>query len=471
MPRTLKVNPYRKTDSYKYGHFRFIPRGTTNMMYYYEARGGEYPYTIPFGFQYIMKSHLEGQFGSAEELENAFDISNQHFGTPRMFNLNGWKHILNDHGGLLPLHIRAVKEGTKVGVKNVILMMEPTCERCVWLPGWTETIMEHGWFGSGVATRSHMTKELIKEFLLDTADDLSTLPYQLHDFGGRGVTCVEQMAIGSAAHMLNFAGTDTMPGFDLIQQFYDEGVSDWKVPAFSVAASEHSVTTLWGRERESDFVANALEEFPEGILSLVGDSYDIFNFTANIIGGDHRDKIRNRKGKVVVRPDSGNPKQITLEVMNILGEKFGIRETRNGYKLLPPCVGVLWGDGIDYYGVREILQTLKDNKWSAANIVFGMGGGLLQKLNRDTQKVAIKCCHAIVNGEQRDIFKDPITDPGKASKRGRLALIQDANGDYRTVSYKSDSNDYPLDQLETVFLNGEVKRSQTFANVRSQLGF
>jgi nicotinamide phosphoribosyltransferase len=468
MPRPFKPRPLHKTDSYKVGHWRFIVPGTTEMLYYYEARGGEYPYTILFDLQGNIIRNIEGKFATITDVEEAEYKAGLHFMTDRAFNKAGWRHVINKHGGHLPLNIRAVKEGIPVPVKNVMWTMKNTCDQCAWVPGWTETMLEHVWYPSAVVTRSRYTKQIIAEFLAETADDFSTLPYQLHDFGGRGVTCVEQMGIGAAAHLVNFQGTDTLPGIDYIEQFYGFGANGGEMPGYSVFASEHSVTTMWKREYEAKFVENALDEVPTGILSLVGDSYDIFNFTANIIGGTYRERIRNRNGKVVVRPDSGDPVKITLRVLEILGEKFGVRETSNGYKMLPPCVGVLWGDGIDHYGVRLILQAMKDAKWSAANIVFGMGGGLLQKVNRDTQKVAIKCCNAVINGEQVEIWKDPITDPGKASKRGRVALLEDSNGSYRTMSsIKGDGRmDYPFDLLEPTYLDGEVLRFQKFPEIR-----
>lgn len=466
MPRPFRPRPLHKTDSYKVGHWRFIVPGTTEMLYYYEARGGEYPYQVLFDLQGNIQRNIEGQFASLIDVEEAEFKAGLHFGSDRVFNKEGWRHVINTHGGYLPLEIRSVKEGTPVDVKNVMWTMKNTCDKCAWVPGWTETILEHTWYGSTVATKSRYTKQMIAEFLAETADNFDTLPFQLHDFGGRGVPCDLVMGIGAAAHLINFMGTDTLPGLDYIEQYYGFGIGN-EMPGYSVFATEHSITTMWQREFEAKFVGHALDEVPTGILSLVGDSYDIYNFTANIIGGTYRERIRNRNGKVVVRPDSGDSVQVTLRILEILAEKFGVSETSNGYKLLPPCVGVLWGDGIDHYGIRKILQAMKDAKWSAANIVFGMGGGLLQKLNRDTQKVAIKCCNAVINGEQVEIFKDPITDPGKKSKRGRLALLDDQNGGFHTMPYKGDGkNGYPFDLLEQVFLNGELKRFQKFPEIR-----
>jgi nicotinamide phosphoribosyltransferase len=385
----------------------------------------------------------------------------QHIGPWFPYNYNGWKHVLDDHGAMMPVEIKSVKEGTVVPVQNAIWTMRSTCPKCVWVPGWMETTLEHMWYGSAVATRSRMVRELFAGFLAETADDdFQGQPYQLHDFGGRGVTCNEQAAYGAAAHMINFKGTDTKVGMDYLRHFYGAP----KVAGYSVPATEHSVTTTWGRDGEGDFVAHCMEMYPEGILSIVGDTYDIFNFCREIIGGRFRDQIRNRKGKIVVRPDSGPPAKIVIQCLEILAEKFGFRENSKGYKELPPCIGMIWGDGMDYYAIRDLLQALKDNGWSASVIVVGMGGGLLQKLNRDTQKVAIKGCNAIINGVNVPLYKEPITDPGKNSKRGRVGLVQDTEGHYHTVQDTLNTGIYG-DLLELVYLNGEMKRFQTYDEI------
>lgn len=343
-----------------------------------------------------------------------------------------------------------------------MITIRNTDPKCFWLPGWLESVLQQVWYGSTVATKSRMVKELVAKYLGETADSLATLPFALHDFGYRGVSSTETAAIGGAAHLINFLGTDTKCAMDLLNQFYDAP----RVSGHSVAASEHSTMTTWGRGLEDSAVGNLLEKFPTGILSIVGDSYDIYNFSRNIVGGTYRDIIRSRSGKVVVRPDSGDPNVVVPTVLDILGEQFGVRENARGFKVLPPCIGVIQGDGMDYYSIQQLFETLKSLHWSTENVVVGMGGGLLQKLNRDTQKVAIKCSYARIDGEDVEVYKQPITDPGKNSKKGKQALIQAGDGtDFRTMSYTGDH--FPMDQLETVFLNGQVKRFQTLDEIRN----
>lgn len=461
MPRPLVINPLRLSDSYKDGHIWQYPKGTTDVYEYYEARGGEYPYQVLFGLQYILRSRLEGEFFNKHDLANELADSQVHFGAGYPYPVDAWQYLLDKHQGRLPVEIKAVKEGTPVPVHNAMITIHATDENCFWLPGWLESIIQQVWYPSTVCTKSRVVKELFKEFLEATADTMASWPFSLHDFAFRGVPCPEAAAIGGAAHLVNFLGTDTKAAMDLLHQFY--GAS--RVSGHSVAASEHSTMTTWEREGEAAAVGNLLDKFPTGIISIVGDSYDIYNFARTIVGTTHRERIRARSGKVVIRPDSGDPNVVVPKILGILGEQFGIRENSRGYKVLPPCIGVIQGDGMDYYTIRALLQTLKDAHWSAENIVVGMGGGLLQKVNRDTQKVAIKCSYAKINGKDVMVYKQPITDPGKNSKKGKQALVEDANGSYVTMSYSG--NEYPFDLLETVFLNGEVKRIQTLEEIRN----
>lgn len=223
--------------------------------------------------------------------------------------------------------------------------------------------------------------------------------------------------------------------------------------------SEHSVQTALGREGEEQVFEHLLNTYPKGILSVVIDSYDYKNFISGY-SEKFKDKILARDGKLVYRPDSGNPVLVTLDVLNRLELVFGATANSAGYRELNPKVGMLWGDGINHNDVEEILQAMKDNKWAASNIVFGMGSGLLQKINRDDMRFAFKSSCQKRDGVWHDIFKSPL-EGGKESKKGRLALIQE-NGTYRTVP-EGNRND----QLVTVFENGEIKKRYTFDEVRA----
>jgi len=236
--------------------------------------------------------------------------------------------------------------------------------------------------------------------------------FKLHDFGFRGVSSVESAAIGGAAHLVNFKGTDTMAALVCADECYGEAMAGYSIPA-----SEHSTMTSWGRERECDAMKNMLEKYPKGIVACVSDSYDVFKACTDYWGTALKETIEKREGVLVVRPDSGEIPQIVIDVLDKLASKFECTTTSTGHKLLPPCIRVIQGDGIDIKSLELILKTMKDKGYAADNLAFGSGGALLQKLNRDTNKCAFKCSYALVGDTGVDVVKDPITDPGKDPRK------------------------------------------------------
>jgi nicotinamide phosphoribosyltransferase len=459
MPEPFNPNPLHLADSYKNTHF--YEDSVQELLAYFESRGGEYPYTEFAGLQGILQEHFTGQFFNLQNLKDAQEDSQVHFYEGFPFKFDDWKYILDTHNGRLPVEIKAVKEGSVVPVSNVLYTVRSTDPRVPWVGQWMETVLQHTWYPTTVATKSRMCKELYAKYLAETSDSMAALPFQLHDFGFRGTTGAQAAGRGGAAHLINFLGTDTMVGMDYLHQYYGAP----RVSGFSVPATEHSMFTIKGRAGEADQVGAALRNYPKGIISLVGDSYNIFNFSKEILGCQFRDLIRAREGKVVCRPDSGDPVTQVPQLFDIFAESFGTRENGKGYKVLAPCIGVLWGDGMDLYSIQSLLRAIKAAHWSTENIVNGMGGGLLQKVNRDTQKFAIKLCNAVIDGVNIPVSKDPSTDHGKASKGGRLALLKQDRGRWFTVADQY-NNGVAFDQLETVFLNGEMKRFQTLDEIR-----
>lgn len=449
------------TDSYKVSHYRQYPPNTRTIYSYFESRGGRFEEVVFFGLQYLLKRYVEGVRVTSEHIAEAEELYAQHFGERTLFNKAGWEHILAKHDGRLPVRVRAVAEGTAVPVHNAMMTIENTDPMCYWLPNYLETLLVQTWYGSTVATISREIKKLILSYLVETGTP-EQIDFKLHDFGFRGVSSVESAGIGGAAHLVNFMGTDTVAALACIKKYYNTNAAH----GFSIPASEHSTITAWGRENEELAYANMLMQYPEGVVACVSDSYDIYNACERIWGMALRDKVLARKGTLVVRPDSGNPSEVVWNVVEILGEKFGYTHNRKGYKVLHPNVRVIQGDGVEYDAIRAILQTLKLHGWSADNIAFGMGGALLQKLNRDTQKFAFKCSWADVGGAGREVFKQPVTDASKASKRGRMKLVQTAEG-MCTVA-ESDAGD---DLLHTVFENGFMARSYTFDDVKNNAAF
>ncbi|XP_078596651.1 nicotinamide phosphoribosyltransferase-like [Branchiostoma floridae x Branchiostoma japonicum] len=450
------------TDSYKVTHHMQYPPETTTIFSYFESRGGKFKETVFFGLQYLIKRWLVGQVVTREKIAEAKDIYKKHFGQD-VFNEEGWNYIVEHHGGKLPLLIKAVPEGTVVPVKNVLFTVENTDPKCFWLTNWFETLLVQVWYPMTVATNSREQKKIIASFLHETADNMDGLPFKLHDFGFRGVSAVEAAAIGGAAHLVNFMGTDTIASLVMARKYYGADMA-----GFSIPAAEHSTITAWGKNGELEAFKNMLSRFPKGLVACVSDSYDIWNACENLWGKELKNMIVKRgesNSTLVVRPDSGEPADVVVKVLTILGKAFGTQKNSKGYKVLPPYLRIIQGDGISYETLTGILERMKKLEWSADNIAFGSGGALLQKLNRDTQKCAFKCSFAVVNGEGVDVFKQPITDPGKKSKKGRLTL-ELQNGKFVTV--QEGQGDPEKDLLIPVFKDGQLLKDYSWEEVRGR---
>lgn len=458
MPNFEK-NIITMTDSYKVSHSKQYPPNTKKIYSYMESRGGTEgsDETTFFGLQYIIKRYLAGQVVTKEKIDKASKRFKLHFGSENVFQRKNWEYILEKHNGRLPISIKAVPEGMTVPTHNVLMTIENTDPECFWLTNYLETLLQQIWAPMTVATYSRNCKMLILKYLRKTGDP-SGIAFKLHDFGYRGVSSNETAAILGAAHLVNFMGTDTFAAVELIDEYYEN-----EMAGFSIPASEHSTITSWGRQNELDACRNMLKQYPSGLVACVSDSYNIYKCCEEIWGTALHDKIINREGTLVVRPDSGDPPVVVCKILDILGEKFGYTENEQKYKVLNPHVRVIQGDGINIQMLDNILYRMQKNGWSADNIAFGSGGALLQKHNRDTFKFAIKCCHAIVDDQEVDVYKTPVDEPWKHSKKGRLALVN-KKGVLETVSEKSC---HPNDNLlKEVFYNGKLLINQTFDDIR-----
>ncbi len=446
------------TDSYKVSHYKQYPAGTTRVFSFFESRGGRYPEVLFFGLQYLLKKYLEGVVVTEEKIQEAKDLFSAHFGSTDMFNEAGWRYILNEYDGKLPVRIRAVREGSVIPVSNVLVTVENTDPELYWLTNYLETLLVQVWYPTTVATQSWNMKKTILRYLEETGSP-ELIDFKLHDFGFRGSTTVESSGIGGLAHLVNFKGTDTLEAIVIGKKYYGESMA-----GFSIPAAEHSTITSWGKENEVLAYKNMLEQYPTGLVAVVSDSYDIFNACENLWGGILREDVLRRDGTLVIRPDSGNPVEVVPRVLDILGDKFGFAVNSKGFKVLNPKVRVIQGDGINYLSVGDILEAMKLAGWSADNIAFGSGGGLLQQLDRDTQKFAFKCCAVKVDEVWRDVMKDPVTDHGKRSKAGRLTLVHDEHG-YKTVTVDEIHGE---EMLVTVFENGALFVDDMLSDIRQR---
>lgn len=457
-------NPILMTDHYKACHYAMYPKGTEYVYSYFESRkGAKFAHTPFFGLHYLLSKHMNGRAFSVNDLYEAKEIFDATLGAG-LFNFNGWKYISDKHDGRLPVRIKAVPEGLPIPTGNVLMTVENTDPKCWWLTNYLESLLTHVWYPSTVCALSRSIKQMIKQYNdLSGSNDL--LDFKLHDFGYRGVSSNESSAIGGAAHLVNFKGTDTPTAQWLAKKYYG---ADLKDLAFSVPATEHSIMTSMGEDGELGIIDSLMVDYPKGILSVVADSYDIYRFVERYVGVDLKERILARDGVFVIRPDSNTPEHPTPEgqmvwIINKLWEIFGGITNDKGYKVVNPKVRVLWGDGIDKDGIEKILKSVTDAGYSTDNIAcFGMGGGLLQKVNRDTQRFAFKSSAQCRNGVWHDVYKRP-RDVTKESKRGKLKLILDC-GTYMTVP----ECDPRPDVMQTVYENGEILVNPTFAEIRNR---
>jgi nicotinamide phosphoribosyltransferase len=458
-------------DAYKYSHHKLYYPGTSKIYSYLESRGGQFDETVFFGLQYFLKHYLEGEVITKEKIDAAEGFLQQVFGRSDVFDRSKFDYIADRYQGKLPVLIKAVPEGTVVPVNNVLMTIENTDPECFWLSNFLETLLMQVWYPNTVATLSREVKKIVQEYFEETASEASqpAVDFVLNDFGFRGVSSVESAGLGAAAHLLSFAGSDTIMGSVLAQRYYDTQ----KVYGVSVPATEHSVCTLLGEEGELEIFKHVLKTFPTGIVACVSDSFDIFRACSEYWGTELKDLVLARDGVLVIRPDSGDPVFTLLKVFDILLNKFGYTINERGYKVLPPQIRVLQGDGINVNTIRSIYGALKVNGISAENLLLGMGGALLQKVDRDTQKFAFKCSYAEVNGVGTDVQKHPVEVDGhgklvqsfKTSKAGRLKLVLTEEG-FKTVR-KEEMPEYE-DQLVTVFKNGELVNQVRFEEVRER---
>lgn len=445
-----------QTDSYKTSHFLQYPEGTTKVSSYIEARGGASATVCFFGLQIFLNKLADVVITEADVLQ-AERVITAH-GLP--FNAEGWMIIVNEHGGKIPVIIEALPEGTVVPVGTPLVQLHNTDPRLPWLTSYLETaLLRAVWYPTTVATISRQAKKVILKYLRKTADaPEAEVLFKLHDFGARGVSSQESAEIGGLAHLVNFRGSDTLEAIAAAQTNYYEPMA-----GFSIPAAEHSTITSWGRENEVNAYANMISQFGGNgkLYAVVSDSYDIFEACSVLWGETLKNSVIAKGGTLIIRPDSGDPVEVTLKVIQILEKKFGTTLNTKGYKVLPPYLRIIQGDGVNLESIRQILETYEAYGYSASNIAFGMGGALLQKVDRDTFKFAMKASYIEINDVSYDVYKDPVTDTGKRSKRGLLGVYRDAEGRITTGKSNMEGN-----LLKTVFRNGTLISFMTLEEVR-----
>ncbi len=470
------------TDSYKHSHFLQYPPEARIISAYAEARANPFSQEALFlGLQPFLIDYL-GKPLTSDDVDEAEAICEAH-GVP--FNRAGWDAIVADHAGYLPVKIKALPEGTIAPTGVPLLQVENTDERMPWLTTFIETALLRAiWYPTTVATLSLKCKDIIRAGLEISSDDPEgQLPFKLHDFGARGVSSGESAALGGMAHLVNFACTDTLEGILAARRYYGADM-----PGFSIPASEHSTMTSWGQAREAAAYENMLDAF-EGdgaMVAVVSDSYNLDAAIERIWGATLRGKVLSRKGTLVVRPDSGDPIETPLRTVKMLWDKFGGGTNSKGYRVLNPQIRVIQGDGMNMTSIAALVGRMIEEGFAIDNIAFGMGGGLLQHVNRDTLRFAMKA-NAMKDerGKWHDVSKKPATDPSKNSKAGRQAVLR-SNG--KLIAARLDAIGAPeggqengeesaqegrelQDQLVPVWRGGELLVRQSFDDVRQRAGW
>lgn len=406
------------TDSYKASHYLQYPKETEIVSSYIEARGfdndtlftGDH---IFFGLQGILKKYLCGKAFDSDDIEEAGKLITAH-GEP--FNHDGWTSMYKKWGGVLPIRVWAVDEGTWHKPGTPLVVVENTDPEFYWLTSYLEPLFMRLWYPTTVATLSGQVKHVLNGFHESTSDSpADSVLFKLHDFGARGVSSAESAGIGGCSHLVNFRGSDTLEALVYARDYYSE-----KLAGFSIPAAEHSTITTWGRHGEADAYRNMLRNFakPGSVLAVVSDSYDIYNACEHIWGETLKQEVVDSGATVIIRPDSGDPVTVVSRCLQILDSKFGTTTNSKGFKVLNN-VRLIQGDGVNPFSIRDICDAIVANGYALDNIAFGMGGALLQKVNRDTLKFAMKCSAMEIGGVWRDVYKEPVTDSGKTSKRGR----------------------------------------------------
>lgn len=459
------------TDAYKPTQWLIQRDDLTNMQTYGEARKGAYfPATLFYGANMICMDEFVGPVVNKESVQQGMDESGAYYGTTKYFNKSMYNHIINKYGGMLPVRIKAVKEGTLVPIDNVKFNFEALDPLCIPLVKHIETTFMHVWYPTTICTNTFYGKKKILEHLIKSGTPES-IEYKWADFGFRACSGKEQAARGGSAFLVHFRTSDTMIGERALKFYY--GTKEKSILQ-SVMASEHADALQYGPgEGEYQYVHAMLDAAPsDAIVSIVIDAFDAENFIDNVITReDIKQKVLSRTGKTVWRQDSGDPKEQTLRNLNSLSISYGYSHNSKTYKVLNPKIGILQGDGMTRATIDDLYMHIENFKWSSDNLMVGSGSGTLVKgFERDTQRYAIKPSLMVYGEQEVPVCKEVKSQPDKKSKAGYLKLHKMGEA-YTTLSSinmpRHQFNSY-IDELETIFENGEIKRHQTFDEIRER---
>ena len=490
------MNPLMSIDFYKADHRRQYPEGTEYVYSNFTPRSSRLANVFAnfddrvvfIGLQVYIKRVLQDQWQPEffnKPKEKVLAKYKRRMDTSLGEGAVPMDHIEELHDlGYLPLQIKALPEGSRVNIKVPMFTVVNTRPEFFWLTNYIETsISSEVWKPCTTATIAYEYKRLLTDYADKTGAPKDTIAIQAHDFSSRGMSGAEDAALSGLGHLASFMGTDTVAAIDYAEDFY--GAQE--VVGVSVPATEHSVMCMGTKDSEIDTFKRLINDlYPTGIVSIVSDTWDFWKVITEY-AVELKDDILNRQpnaiglAKTVFRPDSGDPVKVicgdpdaAIEspeykgAVECLWDIFGGTETAEGYKLLNERVGLIYGDSITLERAEAILSQLEVKGFASTNIVFGVGSYTYQYLTRDTFGFAMKATWGQVDGESREIFKDPITDKGeKKSAAGLLRVEPTANG-FELFDRQS-AEDEKRGALETVFLDGKLVKENTFEQIRGRL--
>ncbi|CAB5192614.1 unnamed protein product [Rhizophagus irregularis] len=456
------------TDSYKPSHSLLFPDSVKSVAYgeFRKSYDNDKEDTrvLFCGIRYIIENYIAIKWTQKDVdlAEKFFSTHNAGF-TPFPFPKDLFLKFIKENDGYFPVKIEALPEGTSCHVHTPVFQITAEKEYSS-LVTFLETQLTMVWYPTTVATLSRRARDRIEKAYQETVDDDGywSLESRLHDFGFRGTTCIEQSIIGGSAHLLNFSGTDTMSAAYYVQFTLNNG----NPIATSIPATEHSIMTAYKSEREA--MLQVINQYGSGAYSCVMDSYDYSNALNKILPSIS--KLKNEKGGyMVLRPDSGDPVEAVLMALKAADEVFGSDVNKKGYKVIRGA-GVIQGDAITITSLEKILKAIKEAGYSAQNVAYGMGGGLLQKLNRDTMSFATKLSHLTYSdGEARDIMKTPKSDTGKISLPGEFGVIKNKEGVPIVHPKENCLENDPKNLLKVVYDHGKVCEWEDFDTIRKRV--
>ena len=482
----MKTNPFLLTDYYKVGHVFQYPENTTLVYSNLTPRKSRFDNIdemVFFGLQYFIKEYLIAYFNDNffnRPKEEVLAEYKRRIVTSLGAHLPTYAHLEKLHDlGYLPVEIKALPEGSLVPMRVPCLTIVNTIPEFYWITNFLETILSAIiWQPCTSATIAYEYKKLLSRYADETGMPADFIQWQGHDFSFRGMSSLESAVTSGMGHLLSFSGTDSIPAIDALEKYYFAD-ADKELIGGSVAATEHSVMCSGSKEGELETFKRLITKvYPSGIISVVSDTWDLWKVCTEYLSA-LKEIVLQRNGKVVIRPDSGDPVKIICGdpdgktsaekkgVIELLWNIFGGTITGRGYKLLDPHIGAIYGDSINLERAAAICGKLRQ-KGFASQMVFGIGSYTYQYNTRDTFGFAMKATYVEVNGEGREIFKNPVTDDGTKRSATGLLRVKKEKGRYELID-KVGWSEEKQSELKTVFKDGKLVRECSLAEIRNRL--